>query len=310
MFYNLKINTTTAWGVGDSQLVNIEYFTGTWDPLVIMVTKANSPYDTRITEIFERNELEQVRFGQQPGWITTTVNAISNFWIRIRITSGPISSIPINGQIKIGPNRAEINDDGYREYFGKARVVDRLPWDMGLVEPANASPANGDVYVSDNLAVGRNENQFNNGAIDRSGFNSFLPPNLDTSYPVKFRWAWASNVGGGDIDWVIRWGFTNDTGGAVSNIFDGAGTAPATGPNEQMISFTSPAPVSAGQQQNEEVLLDVSQLNPQPASRNPDIFWLTIQRTGNADTNTGDVRVIQVEGRYVKWNDGGSIDLF
>lgn len=310
IFQNIKSLTETAWGVGDSDLISIEYFDGTWTSLKIMVTKSTSPFDTRTTKIFETTDDEQIRFGPVTGWTTTPVNGTSKFWIRISIT-GAVSAIPNNRQIKLGPNRVEIDQSGFREYFGNGRVVDSLKWDSGLLQPANNSPANGDVYISDVLNVGRKENLFQVGVVDRSGFNAFLPPNVDTSYGIKFTWAWVSDATGGDVEWEIRWGYTNDQGGTVSNIFPNATAAPGTGPNQQNLTLISTAN-AVNQQKNEKVSIDILNLNPYPVGRSSDMLWLTIQRTGTSinDTLVGDARIIQVDGKYVKWNDGGNIELF
>lgn len=311
IFQGIKTLTETAWGVGDSDLITIEYFDGTWTSLDIMVTKATPPFDTRTTKIFETTDDEQIRFGPVTGWITTTVNGTSKYWFRITITGGVVSAIPNNRQIKLGPSRVEINQFGFREYFGKSRVVDSLKWDASLFQPANNSPANGDVYISDQLNVGRKDNLFEVGVVDRSGFNTFLPPNVDTSYGIKFTWAWVSNATGGDVEWEIRWGYTNDQGGTVSNIFPNAAAAPGTGPNQQNFTLITTAN-AVNQQKNEVVSIDILNLNPYPVGRSSDLLWLTIQRTGTSinDTLVGDVRIIQVDGRYVKWNDGGNIELF
>ncbi len=306
-FFGIKTLTNTPWGAGDSALVALEYWNGAWTVFDYMVTNSIAPFDVRTTLIFETAGSEQVRFNNLSGWIQRTVDSINKFWVRIRVTS-IISLIPIINQIKLHTNRTEINSSGYREYFGNARTTSSLAWDVGLLEPANSSPGNGDVYVSDNLNVGRVENLFADGTIDRSGFNAYLPENVDTSIGIKFRWSWSSTVATGNVEWVIRWGFTNDG----FSVFPSAATAPPVGPNEQSITLVTAAPGTSNTQKNESVILVITTFNPQPLVGDPDMIWLTIQRTGNAvaDTLAGSLRLIQIQGVYMKWNDGGYFTTF
>lgn len=41
-----------------------------------------------------------------------------------------------------------------------------------------------------------------------------------------------------------------------------------------------------------------------------DMFWVAIERDGPSDSFTGDVAVVQMQGDYVAWSEGGTISSF
>jgi hypothetical protein len=227
---------------------------------------------------------------------------VEYYWVRFRINS-TVTTSPVIDQIKIHSNRTEINSDGWIEYFGKARPIDTLPWDAGLLEAAAASPSNQDLFLSDNLDVGRVENLFANGATDRIGFLSPLPLSIDTSSPIKFSWSVKTDdATAGDIDWVIRWGYVTD-GGAI---YSSQAAAPTTGPNEQSISISEAAPTTANTLMWYTVDLDISTMVSRREGGFGDTIFVSLQRT-SGDTHAGDVGLVAISANYVKWCEGGHV---
>lgn len=305
-FYGFDINVASTWAIGNSDLTSTQYWNGSWTDVEQMVTVGTSPYGSRTNIILENLEKQRVRFGKMTGWVTNTVNSITAYWVRI-IVDSPISApMATYSLLELHPSSSKINTDGYLEYFGNARPIKSFSWETGLLQPAAASPGDQDVYLSDNLDIGKIENLFQNTAIDRIGFNSYLPSQIDTSYGIKFRWSWISTATGGNINWVIRTGFSQDG----FNIYTSTASAPPVGVNEQSVSISYPVTETIGTQVTETQVIIRPKINARPVSGNPDIFWLTLERNGPADSHSGNVALVQVQGEYVAWCEGGHLSNF
>ena len=305
-FFGFNITVNSTWAVGDSDKVIAEFWNGVaWTSFDKMVTNASPPYSSRTDVMLEVIETQRIRFGKLTSWTTVAVNSITAFWVRFRVAVLLTGPIPTFSRIEVHPSTTKINSDGYLEYFGNARPIKLIPWDLGLLRPAAASPGIQDVFIGQTLDIGKNENLFVNAETDRSGFNTFLPQSIDTSYGVKFRWSWRSTATGGSIDWVIRWGWTSDG----FDIYTTSGTAPVTGVNQQTLTFSTAVTAAIGTQVTEFRILSIPKVNARPASGNPDMIWITIQRT-IGDSHTGNVAFIQVQGEYIAWCEGGYITDF
>lgn len=306
VYYGLDIKVTVNWSVGDSDKIAKEYWNGvTWVNLSIMTTKASPPYPSRTDLMLEIIEEQRINFGKTTGFSITSVNGIAAYWTRYRVTAlltGPVATF---NSLELHPSSTKINNDGFIEYFGNARPIKLIHWDLGQLEPASSSPADQDVFISDNLDIGKQENLFANSATDRSGFNTYLPREIDTSYGAKFRWSYRSTATGGSINWVIRWGWTNDN----FDVYTSTATAPAVGVNEQSSSFSTPVVAPIGRQITQTFTLSIPKVNARPLTGNPDMLWITLQRTVG-DTHTGDVALIQVQGEYVAFCEGGHVSEF
>lgn len=308
-FPGLKVTMTSAWGTGDTANTVSEYWDGaSWTPFLFMTIKRDSPYYSRADTFWEQNETQQTRYGKMVGWASTTVNSITGFWIRIRVVSTLTGPLPVLNQIKLHTSRIELKEDGYVQYYGEARNTTTLPWDLGLLEAANSSPSNQDLYVSDNLNQGRQENSLNNGATDRVGFSTYLPTEIDTSFGIKVIWSFITdNVLGGSVDWVIRWGWTNDG----DNVYTSTALAPTTGPNEQSDSFSTVITLATPYiQKSETRYITIPSVNAYPEVGRPDMLWVTLERDGGGDTHLGDIILIQFTGQYVRWTEGGHSSTF
>lgn len=305
-FYGFDINVTSTWAVGNSDLTATQYWNGAWTDVQQMVTVGTAPYGSRTNVMLENIEKQRVRFGKMTGWVTNTVDGITAYWVRI-IVNSPLSAPMANySLLELHPSSSKFNTDGYLEYFGNARPIKLFGWDANLLQPAAASPSDQDIYLSDNLDVGKTENLFQNSAIDRIGFNSYLPSQIDTSYGIKFRWSWISTATGGNIDWVIRTGFSKDG----FDIYTSTAAAPPVGVNEESISISYPVTETIGTQVTQTQIIIRPKINARPVSGNPDIFWFTLERNGPADSHSGNVALVQIQGEYVSWCDGGYISDF
>jgi len=229
-----------------------------------------------------------------------------HYWIRLRIASN-ITTAPIFEQFKLHTNRFEINSDGWVEYFGKARPTAKLPWEVQVFEKATGTDVKDqDLYLSKGIDNGGKKNKFiaqqtDPNKVQRIGFKTTLPLDMDTSTPVDFQWSVISDAtSGGTVDWIIRWGFNSDG----DMVYDNSANAPATAPNEQEIIYPSPPPAVQDMTKWYKVSLDVSDMISRRENGFGDTIWVSIERS-SVDTHTGDVSLISMGAYYTKWCEGG-----
>lgn len=300
-----KVNTAAVKGAGE---IVIEYWNGsTWAELNGMETDSSDQYLPHAKDYFQDLGSHHIRYDAYLATDNWTKNdpmslGTDYYWTRFRIKTA-ITTAPVFEQYKLHTSRTEMNTDGWIELFGKARSAERFPWDAGLLEAAAASPANQDLYLSDNLDVGRTENKFANSATDRIGFLTPLPVTVDTSTPVRFRWAVITDdSSAGNINWVARWGFVSDGG----SVFGSQADAPTTAPNEQSISQSLAAPTSDQVIKWYSIDLDISNMISRREPGFPDTLFVSLQRTAG-DSHGGDVSLVAIDAFYFKWCTGGHV---
>jgi hypothetical protein len=303
----IKVLLESLGDIGSGEIVT-EYWNGaSWAEFNSMVTESSAPYFPYAKNYFQQLN-SQIRYNPlmvNDNWTKNDDPSDGQdlYWIRFRIKTS-ITTSPVFQQIKLHSSRMEINSDGWPEYFGNSRPIGLLPWDLGLAEAAAASPLDQDLYISDNLDIGRRENLFSNTATDRIGFNAYLPLDLDTSSPIRLRFSLVTDDNsGGNIDWVVRWGYTTDG----DSVYPSQAAAPATGPNEQNITQSIAAPTVSNQQATIQFNLDVSTMVSRRSVGFGDIIWVTLQRT-SGDTHGGDVALLNLQAFYTKWCNGGHLE--
>jgi len=305
--YGVKIQISSSFNAG-SGVAYPEYWNGTsWQTIAMMVTQGYGEFKPLANNLEGITGSYQIRYDWRINNNWTKNDPVGYgknlYWTRYRINS-PISESFQLEQIKLHTNRSEINDDGFIEYFGRARPFGTLPWDVGLLYPAAASPGNQDVYLSDTLDVGRTENLFVNGATDRIGFNAYLPEDLDTSCPVQLQWA---ILGDADeptnvIGWVIRWGYSTDTEGVYRST---AAPTYAGNGSQQSMSMNVLPPSASDMQKSYNANLNVDNMVSRRGSGSfGDMLWVSLERP-TGDDYSGDVAIINITARYTKWCEGG-----
>lgn len=255
----------------------------------------------------------QYRFGKfvtppcTSDWGLHTLNGVSGYWMRFRVLQA-LTTVPTVNLVKLHTNRVEINADGYTEYFGSAQAERRLPFDVNWFAAAAASPANQDVYVGDFVAAGRVENNFQNGVVDRSGFISTLPQDLDTSKPIRLTIRYFMTTSeAANIQLTTRWAYNLDFStdpGSLSDVFTGTGTSPAVpAGNLGTITDIFQPVATSGKMESYMVDLDVTRLLAARDSGNGDVLWVTVERDGS-DAHTGNFVIVQVTPSYTSWSEG------
>lgn len=301
-FLGIKSIITSALAT-DGETVS-EYWDGSsWVEFNTESREAIGKYLPFAKLIFQRTGPEHVRFNKfiSDTWVKNDPISLGSdsYWVRFRCDSDYSSSVSIN-QIKIHTNSSFKNEDGFDEFIGSARPTDILPFSVGDFQAANNSPANQDVYLSDNLGIGRIENYFINGTVDRVGMLKPLLYSVDTSCPVivTIHWRMANNGATPDISINFRWAFSK----TADRMYGGVGPAPALAPGEQSIiqTFTNPG---INLQVEQVFELDISEAISRRESESGDLFFATIEREN--DGNTSNVAIAEVRFEYTKWSNGG-----
>jgi len=311
-FYDLRCLLKTLMS-GDGALAK-EYWNGaSWTAFTAMETDQAAPYAPQGNTIFKSTLACRVRFNWKilSNWAVNDppTTGTNRYWVRFRITTQPTTK-PVFYQYRLGPSRTRLAEDGFVEYFGNARPIKRLPLDIAGFRPAADSPGAQDLYLSKVLDVGRDENSFDNGAVDRITFAAFLPFDIDTSCPLRLIFAWvAATNNAGNVNWTIRWALSDiDSLEYLTSV-----SAPASAPGQKSSSTIVAVPLnSQSKQVNTTFDLDisdfVSRVTGQPAGK---ILWVSIERDATAgnpnDTLVGSAAVLQLLPLYTAWCEGGHV---
>lgn len=304
-----KINVATPLENGTGSYV-MEFWNGSsWQEFNYLVTDAGNPYISHTKNFDSLSGGYQIRFdirlALSNNWIKNdpVTSGTERYWVRFRIVDS-ITTSPNIENIKLHTSRTEFNDDGWQEFFGLARPIKLIPWDWGLVQAANNSPANQDLFYSDSLAIGRIENNFVAGTVDKAGLTAQLPLDADTSCPLVLSWSFIKEDNSpGDIRWEVAYGYTKD-GDSVSI---STGGAPPIGATEKTEVLIQDVQGSAEIQFTATVLLDISEINSRKEDNSFDTLWLTLRRVGNdaTDTYPDDIDIINIFANYFSWSNGG-----
>jgi len=305
----IRQNISTAVVLGAGEIV-AEYYNGSWTEFSTMTSEALPDYIPLDGNLFSTTGNVHTRYNCKidNDWAKNDPMSlgVTYFWVRFRIKTS-ITTAPVFEQWRLHSNHTEMNPDGWIEYFGTARPIGRLGWDMSTFAPVSGvNPADQNLFLSDNVGVGRTQNKFIDNNIRRSAFNAYLPFDYDTGCPLRLvASVITDDATAGNIVWNLRWGYTTDG----DNVYQSAAAAPAAGPNEQLQTETVAAPTASETQETYVFELDTSALVSR-RSADPnfgDILWVSIEREGNAagDTHSGDVSLIQLAANYTKWCEGG-----
>lgn len=302
----IEVSVTTAYAGAVLGDIVPEYWDGgAWQTLPIMVTNSVAPYYNSSTSLASAVGVYNVRFGITSGTSIPTkiLNGVEAEWFRIRLSVGTWPSLPLLEYIKLHTSTSEFNTDGVLEFYGDARSIGQLPWSLNLTDKVDSTPASQDIFLGKSIGVGRSFNEFQSIQTDRIGLCEFLPPDIDTSFPLKIKFAClGSSAVSGDVDFNVRWGITN----AASAVYTTTAAAPVTSVGER--STTSSITITNNTSEfRGEISIDIQGVIPVSSTGQPDLLWVTIERDGTADTYGGDVAIEQMGVFYVRWRSGGHI---
>lgn len=312
--HNGTMNPILHWGIKasiatsastDGEIVS-EYWNGaSWVEFNTMSTESSGSYFPHANKIFERTGSEQIRYTyilDQDWAVNDPVSYGSNlYWARFRAVTVP-TTLPVFEQFKLHTNRTEINSDGFMEYFGQARPVRSIT--LPDFYSAVNSPADRDIFIQDDFAIGKIENKFVNNSIDQSSILMYLPSDIDTSCPIDLHLVFFQEDGNNQsVDWTIRWIINRENDPLYPNVQD----APTTNPNIKSKNVSA-IPVGDNQQTTLTVQMDIPEFLASTSNHKNDILGIQIQRNGNTDNNNGDITLIVAQLFYVAHNQGGHID--
>ncbi len=128
----MEVETAVIAGdVGPTDAV-AEYWNGSaWTSYNFMCNEASSPYYFVTTPMVNTVGKYHVRFGLHSASpvASKTLNGEEKYWCRWRIVNA-WSSLPAIEYIKLHTCSTIINKDGFLEYFGDARPIDKLDWSI------------------------------------------------------------------------------------------------------------------------------------------------------------------------------------
>lgn len=202
-FPGIKIKVVAASVLGTGNL-DFQYWNdnlSSWDPLPIMATQADYPYDQYGDTSTEQTGNQQERFGLMPDWGKKTLFSENKYFARGIITSD-ITSAAVIEQFKLHVDRFEINKGGYTEYFGKSRQIRPVPGvHRNLFEAiVGSTPSSEPLLASANISINAVTNEFRDNAIDSKGGVITVPQGIDTSLPFYVLVEWYSDATTGDIE--------------------------------------------------------------------------------------------------------------
>lgn len=225
------------------------------------------------------------------------------YWMRIRNRVALSDPAPVLEQVKLYPiARTEIEGTGAVHYYGAARTHCDLPLYIGAAaRPPINTPANRNLYYSQDHCMALDFNEFATGALDVRPWQSPVPLNLDTSsgvhVTVRGR---ASSTATGNMVFKLIVGHTKE-GDPLLN------ANPTTSLADDVITtLILPQPAVA----NVETRFLLSAVTRHLLARRTkglkddgDNMFITLVRDGTdpLDTYSGSFAVSQVNARYFAW---------
>lgn len=286
-FFNLSVDTATAIALGAGAIA-WEYWNGSaWTSFLVMASTDSGIQYAQDT--FGRVAIEEIRFGEMTGWATTSLNSVTKYWVRARVTTG-ITTSPVIEQIKIGVNRTKINDEGSLSYFGSAEPKGVLLTRFGLTRALLAiTPKDDDLEISSTVTMITTGNSFENNAEDAIGDFIIVPDGMDTSMPIEYDVFWHPNTTAtGDVEIeLIRSSVSlgDVLDGTLAETRTGTVTTISTASNKALfkttISFTAPDLVP-GEFVSIAIVRDATGTNAD-------------------DTYTGSISIVQIRATATFW---------
>jgi hypothetical protein len=206
------------------------------------------------------------------------------FWWRMRVTSD-ILTVPQADQLKLNTNRSEFNADGFGELFGAARQQFEIP--IMIEDLAGASPGNATINFANNISITPVDNQFADGVTDGIGAVAPIPPALDTSLQLLFRFSFLpNNNNAGDV--LFRFNYATR---ALGDLFS------AANPSEQVdLTYNIPGGI---QDQLQEIIIPLTIPDAVPGDR----IGIALRRLGAdaADTYVGNIERVDIQLIGTRW---------
>lgn len=306
-FPGIKVDLATGAVLGSGEIV-AEYWDGSaWVEFNHMSEgELDVNYQKYAKAIFQRSASEQVLFDDaiEDDWTANDPMSlgINLFWVRFRIDSA-ITTAPVFNSIKIHTDRTEANSDGYIQYFGKARRYKQLSSDITYIGTVRI-PGDQDVYLSDFLNVGKEQNEFFAGGLlsqsDLAGSVFKLPTDCDTSSVALLDITYYS-TDTGTLELYVDW--SNSRDGDI--IYESTGAAPTNGARQQTVIVQDTAYNVSNRQRTFTIPLNISDFIARDSDGNSDLFWVSLNISNGTTLNP--MTLINVSLRYLSNESGGHL---
>jgi hypothetical protein len=304
----IKINVVTTTSAA-TPLSSLEwtYWNGTtWVEFLVMQTKNEAPYYYVDTCFVSEVNTYHIRFGIKSNdpFVAKEINGVTTKWVRVRIKEALVS-MPQTEYVKFHTNSVKINKDGFTEYFGDSRTIKKLNWDLHGFDHNNNNIGDQSLFYSKVLGVHCERNQFPSSILSRLCLATFIPTDIDNSFPVKLKFAIiGDSATSGDVELTFRYDFSSKDSAVYTDIAD----APANTTSEKSVSTV----VTVAAKDNEyraEVSLMLDSIDANLYVGGPQMVWISIERNAGvgSDTYTGNLSMIQLVPFYISWIDGGHL---
>lgn len=307
---NVTIKTTSTHPKTD---VIWEYWNGSdWIEIKSMQTEITVPNYSVIDSFISAQKKQDIYFGvkRSEPILEKTLNSISKKWIRCRVLN-ILSSVPQIGYIKLHTNSTEIHKDGMIFHYGEARNVHPLYLSYQNIAASTTVVYDQDFFITDTYSFDKKNNSFPNSVDTIYAFNTYLPYDIDTSFPIKLKVAFVVDAPfSGEIEWKINWKYTNNGDPVYLNMMD----APSTDSSITTISYIST--IDSNQNNLDlRATLDIQIDNIAPIDPNSEnLLWIFFERdatmSNTTDTFAGTANIIQLFAQYVSWRSGGYLENF
>jgi hypothetical protein len=296
--FGIKTKVLTAAVQGSGNII-IEYWNGVaWVEVSGMEADSGGRYFPHADNYFQDIGGHHIRYNSQLAIDSWTKNdpmslGTSYYWTRFRIETD-ITTAPIFEQFKLHTNRSEINEDGWIEYFGKARPVGQLGLNFSAARPFEGAMQSQTLYINEDIGAGFTNNKFT-ASNDKSGVAGFLPFDFDTSSPIILEWAGHSTVTQ-TIEWTVRTFRVTDNG--TDQYYT---TEPAPIPGSKEVIVTQD--IIADNVSMFRAELDIQEMISRRDGAFGDEIWISLQPS----VLSGRFSITSSQATYTKWSEGGHI---
>lgn len=301
---NITVPTTSITPLED---VIWEFWNGsTWLQFYTMATYPDYPCYTYENCFVSLLSKFNIRFGitTTAPLVNKTLNGFDKKWLRLRVVNA-LSSVPVGGYVKIHTNSTRINNDGFIEYFGNARLntlMNIRPY------PSNSLPGSNELFMDNTLSLIKPNNVFTSNNLIRLGFNFKMPIQIDTSFPIKLNLSFVGdNSTSGNVYWTVRYCYCTENDPIYLNITDATNN-----PNVSILTINKTTIINASQNNKDlrqTIDIDVHAIPANPSTNVNYIFYAVLERNANvgSDTYLGNIIMSYMDCNYISWSGGGHI---
>lgn len=270
----MDIQIVQAKNGGDSAIIEAEYHNGsTWIAVPSMAYTRKDPFIRKwVDNSFVDVGTISVWFSRpaRASQNTTTINGITAYAVRYRISSGTIAAADITAsRFRLHSNSSGFTNTGGRVSWGQARRAEMVTVPLDNIPSANG-PALADVVVSSNVTL-RGYVEHPNTPDSHILGQTIIEPWMDTSSGIKPSLTWKAIALGGNV--MLKLTVTKVR---ESDVEDGTLTSEVVLATETITGF-----VADGINHTLFDRVDIQEMQVR------DILVFKLERLGATDTNTG-----------------------